>query len=188
MSSLHVVEALFSRPRKKTLAAAIIDIFTKKWLENTDLKNRVPTHTAILIDGRRVVEAVPFKGVVFVPFDKWIEKNEIVWSGCCTLGGEHLEKLIDRSALFESLRFVHESKYDWVGAIMAGIRSLLFSLTGKKYNVFRSSIVNNREKYYCVEVLFLFFADILMKYLDSIDDISVLSPAELLHNITQQKS
>ncbi len=184
--SKHVVELLFSRPRKPTLTSFIITLFTKKWLKDTPFQKKVPTHTAILIDGRRVVEAVPFDGVVITPFDKWIEKNEIICAGNCIQGPNRLEILINRKALFEALRSIHESQYDWLGAILAGIRSLFYSIFGAIPKWLERNPVSMNNKYYCVEVVFLFFSQYLYYHIEWNGHIFVMSPAEILSKISKE--
>lgn len=109
------VEFLFSRRNK---ASSRLIAWAAKW-ENLELKE-IPSHTAILINGRFVIESVFGQGVRIVPFDKWAEFNEELY--------RIPSNDISREEFDATLLSAWGKKYDWRGILYFAYRYILLML------------------------------------------------------------
>jgi hypothetical protein len=106
----------------------------------TNLKNEIPSHVAILVDGVFVIESTLTTGVRVVPYSKWKQINKELYKIERNTKGECIKCL-----LFE----VWGKKYDWFGIVY-------FAYCMFKHLAFTSHLPNKnkweRENYFfCTE-------------------------------------
>jgi hypothetical protein len=125
-----------------------------------------PSHVAILIKNKWVVESTMEKGCKVIGYKEWLEKNELLYSISM-----HVE-FKDIKNLNKDLK---NKKYDFLGVIYCGYRVLLnklFGLTIPSKNKFHS-----KNRYFCCEVV--------GKLLNI--ETEMLSPVQLLDIIYQKQ-
>lgn len=87
--------------------------------ENLNLKKN-PSHAAILVNNRFVIESVMGRGVRIVPYFKWVEINQELY---------RIEYNDISRELFDGvLLTAWGKKYDWLGIVYFAYRYLLLAL------------------------------------------------------------
>lgn len=130
---------LFSRNKK--IGSKIISYGTS-FLEPS-IKN-TPSHTAILMNNKRVFESTLETGVRIISYKKWLEVNEEVAKIPCTK-----ERSVEE--VFEYFKSIKHKKYDYMGVLYFSLKLLLFLLFNKKMP--KKNKWNNKNKYFCSEIV-----------------------------------
>ena len=133
------IQYVFSRNKKcgSKLIAWGSSLFTT---HVTNLKNGIPSHVAVLLDERLVVESVLTSGVRIVPYKKWASFNEELYRVDRTKKGECMNCLLNE---------MWGKKYDWFGITY-------FAYSILKHLIFQSELpkVNKWERenyFFCTE-------------------------------------
>lgn len=133
------IQYVFSRNKKcgSRLIAWASSLFST---HIPNLKNGIPSHVAVLLDEKLVVEAVLTSGIRIVPFKKWSSFNEELYRIDRTKKAECINCLLNE---------MWGKKYDWLGIIY-------FAYSIIKYLIFKSELPNvnkwERENYFfCTE-------------------------------------
>lgn len=134
------VHYLFSKNNK--IGSYGIRILTKS-LSNIQL-TQVPSHVAILVNGRWVHESTFNSGVRVVSYDKWLEINTEVFK-------KKTKRKLDYKEIKESFRAIKDKKYDWLGVIYFAVHILANILIGKK--IPSENKWESKDRYFCSEVI-----------------------------------
>lgn len=139
MNKVVSVHYLFSRNEK--IGSKIISSGTK--FLNPKIENS-PSHAAVLVDNRWVIESTLESGFRVIPYKKWLAINEELYKVLCV-----------KVWTFESIKNLYKPlknhKYDYFGVIYFTWRVLLqkmFNIKKPKKNLF-----NHKDKYFCCEVV-----------------------------------
>lgn len=135
-----------------------------KWASSFEKLNldTTPSHVAILLNDKMIIESTLFTGVRIAPYSKWLEINELVARIPCSNlhrpSSEVVGLLMDR----------WNRKYDWMGIAF-------FALSYLRFIVFKTRLPEtnkwqNPDKDFCSE-----YVSIL-----SGEDLSMKSPARIL--------
>lgn len=156
------VEYLFSNNNK--LGSKIIQWASKK--EKIPMEN-LPSHVAVLIDNKLVIESTLSTGVRIIPYFKWKKiNNEIAKIPC-------KKDYKSPKEIFKAFIILWGMKYDWLG-ILYFAKCLLLMIIFKKELPKRNKW-EHKNKYFCTE---------FVARLTNID-CSMKTPAKLLHEWTR---
>lgn len=106
--------------------------------------NECPSHVAVLVDNRWVVESTVTDGFRVISYKKWLELNELI-------GFSDELNNIDYKTVFRQFRSKKGARYDWMGVAYLGWRlalKLIFKRPLPKTNAWHSP-----DKYFCSEVI-----------------------------------
>jgi len=130
--------------KNKKIGSRFISWGTTFLEPNINLKD-TPSHIAILVNERWVVESTLENGVRLVPFSWWKKHNTIVKQIPCWDNTRELKEI---------LKVVEEHfalKYDWLGIIYFAWRVLLYILF--KTKIPKENRFEHNNKYFCCEVI-----------------------------------
>lgn len=151
------VEYLFSRNNK--MGSRMISWAAKYEKLGID---ELPSHVAVLLNDRIVVESTFTSGVRMIPYKKWLQRNKQVDRIPCV----NLHRA--SKDVFEELTRLWGRKYDWSGILYFSFmyfRLILFKKPLPSCNKWQ-----DKNKYFCTE-----FVEVLSKA-----GCSMCSPAKLL--------
>lgn len=155
------IDYLFSKNEK--IGSKFIQWGTKH-LSNRD---NVPSHVAILVNGRWVHESTLTTGVRVISYSKWKEMNEEVAAVSCD------QKLKDYNELKALYRSIRDKNYDWPGVTYCGYRIFLNKYFGSKMP--EVNIWEDEDKYFCCEAV---------AKLTGMGNFSMKAPVELLDELS----
>lgn len=130
----------------------------------------IPSHIAVLVKNRWVIEATFDKGVRIIPFKDWLKVNKVVASIPNSTGK------IDFKIVKKVFKDIKEKAYDWLGVAYFGYRVALnkfFRLDIPKTNKWQSF-----DRYFCCEAV--------AKLLD-LGDFSMKAPVQILDEISRMQ-
>jgi len=134
------IQYLFSRNKK--IGSKLIAWASK--YENLDVENR-PSHVALLINEKMVVESVFGSGVRIVPYYKWLEINEELYKLECEQGDRPSTEIVSE------MMDLWGKPYDWYGIAYFAyrfIRLILFKEKLPEHNPWERS-----SHLFCVEAV-----------------------------------
>ena len=105
----------------------------------------IPSHVAILIDEKWVLESTLSTGVRIEGYNKWLSHNNEVAKIDCS---EEFRYWEDVKEMFKETK---EQKYDWAGVAYLGIWLAINKATGLKLP--SDNAIHNEDKYFCCEVM-----------------------------------
>lgn len=105
---------------------------------------KVPSHVAILVDERWVLESTLFSGTRVYPYKKWKEINEELYKIECINHFGHKN-------VFKEFRAIKGKKYDYAGLIYFGYR--IFLNTAFNIPIPTKNRWNNKNRFFCSEVI-----------------------------------
>jgi len=131
-----MIKLLFSRNKK--IGSRLISRFTRFLSPFKE----TPSHTAILVNNKWVIESTLESGFRVIGYRKWLQLNEIVYSSTTNLSWDFVKKRTKK---------LKGKKYDYFGVIYLGWRVLLLkylNISKPKKNLF-----DHKDKYFCTEVV-----------------------------------
>lgn len=108
-----------------------------------DIKN-TPSHVAVLIDEKWIIESTVEHGFRFIPYKKWLEINEETHKIKC-LQNWTFQKI---KSLYKPLK---NHKYDYLGVVYFGWRVALRKLFRVKMP--KENLLDHENKYFCCEII-----------------------------------
>lgn len=132
------VHYIFSRNKK--IGSKLIIWGTKHLHPEMD---KIPSHGAVLINDRWVLESTLDSGVRVISYQKWLEINEEIYK---------IESdITDYTIIKNKYKQLKDKKYDWPGIIYQAIHLMMnkfFKKPVPKKNKWQSN-----NKYFCLEVI-----------------------------------
>lgn len=133
------VHYLFSKNEK--IGSKLISWGTK----HLHQEGKIPSHIALLVDERWVIESTLFTGVRIIPYSKWLKINEEVAKIPCP------HKKMEYSKIKKIFKEIKNKKYDWPGVLYLTWRILI----NKYFNepIPTVNLWENPNKYFCSEAV-----------------------------------
>lgn len=134
------IDYVFSKNKK--IGSKVISFGTKFLQKDKSLIT--PSHVAILVNNRWVIEAVVNGGFRVIPYSKWLEINQELYKIAI-----HSDYTFDKiKAKFKALI---GKKYDYAGVLYFAYRILLFVLF--KLPIPKFNKLDRGNRYFCTEVV-----------------------------------
>jgi hypothetical protein len=105
--------------------------------------NIVPSHCALLLNNKYILESTLEKGVNVRVFSEWLEHNELV---ACLDDG-----IIEYEAIKAQFLGIKNKKYDYPAIVYFGITLLLCKFLG--IPIPKRNILQSKNKYFCCEII-----------------------------------
>ena len=135
------IEYLFSRNEK--IGSKLIRWASSK--EELGLrKEDIPSHVAVLMNDKFVIESTMFTGVRMIPYEKWKQKNIEIFKIPCEQGDK------PSGDVFHVLAKVWGKPYDWNGIAYFAVAFLNMILRGVELP--KTNPWQKRKKFFCTEL------------------------------------